>query len=421
MDFMKSEKEARELEREQDKKELKDIISKGVKQEVHAVMEPVKEKQDLLEKEQEVLKQQFSEVVQEMKEIKTQLNSSSSVQFPGLPQPQAVQQQGTRGETRSVSQEVAEGVGDDQQGRLRQIISVARRTIGLSRIDSADLIRMRQAQYGGAKTEAEEKLLAVKEFLRYELKLSSESIDTMEIENIFAPAKRDPQWLYVTFKFGSSLSRIFEKTRCMRKAARILNYIPPEFEERYIDIRDIEYSIRQEENCQTRIKMGIMDLELSKKTRGSGRWQRVSLPPGLAKVDLSRTGVREGPQEDVSWTLSPAPGRPWQERSSKRGRASASSPEGQSNSKFAREDTIDSEESVRSAESDNRRKSWQESIEEANLVTESQITPTKDSEGLVRSADTGIITSITGTPSQQSFRSPILSKNMNSRIPSLKI
>ena len=164
-----------------------------------------------------------------------------------------------------------------------------------------------------------------------------------------------------------------------------------------------------------------MDLELSKNTRGSGRWQRVSLPPGLAKVDLSRTGVREGPQEDVSWTLSPAPGRPWQERSSKRGRASASSPEGQSNSKFAREDTIDSEESVRSAESDNRRKSWQESIEEANLVTESQITPTKDSEGLVRSADTGIITSITGTPSQQSFRSPILSKNMNSRIPSLKI
>ena len=140
--------------------------------------------------------------------------------------------------------EVTEGTGGNQQGKLRQIISVARRTVGLSRIDSADLIRKRQTQFGGASTEAEEKLLAVQEFLICELKLSSETIDTMEIENIFAPARRDPQCLYVTFKFGSSLSRIFERTRCMRKTARILNYIPPEFEERYIDIRDIEYSIR---------------------------------------------------------------------------------------------------------------------------------------------------------------------------------
>ena len=36
MDFMKSEKEARALEREQDKKELNDMISKGVKKEVEA-------------------------------------------------------------------------------------------------------------------------------------------------------------------------------------------------------------------------------------------------------------------------------------------------------------------------------------------------------------------------------------------------
>ena len=200
----------------------------------------------------------------------------------------------------------------------------------------------------------------------------------------------------------------------MRKAARILNYIPPEFEERYIDIRDIEYSIRQEENCQTRIKMGIMDLELSKKIRGSGRWQRVTLPPGLAKVDLSRTGVQELTQGHTWGTLSPAPGRPGQERSNKRERASTASPEGQSNPKSAREDTNEKEESVRE---DSREKSWQETIEEANLVTESQITPTKDNVGLVKKADAGVITSITGTPSQQS---PIISKNMNSRIPSLK-
>ena len=158
--------------------------------------------------------------------------------------------------------------------------------------------------------------------------------------------------------------------------------------------------------------MGIMDLELSKKTRGSGRWQRVSIPPGLAKVDLSRTGIQELPQGHGMGTLSPAPGRPGQERCSKRGRGSAGSPEGQSNPKVAREDTGES------VSRDIREKSWQETIEEANLVTESQITPTRDNEGLVKRADTGFVTSITGTPSQQS---PIISKTMNSRIPSLKI
>ena len=114
-------------------------------------------------------------------------------------------------------------------------------------------------------------------------------------------------------------------------------------------------------------------------------------------------------------TLSPAPGRPGQERCSKRGRGSAGSagsPEGQSNPKVAKEDTGES------VSRDIREKSWQETIEEANLVTESQITPTRDNEGLVKRADTGFVTSITGTPSQQS---PIISKTMNSRIPSLKI
>ena len=52
-------------------------------------------------------------------------------------------------------------------------------------------------------------------------------------------------------------------------------------------------------------------------------------------------------------------------------------------------------------------------FEEANLVTES-----KDDEGLIKVADTGIITSISGTPSQQTIKSPIITKN--SKIPSLR-
>ena len=47
MEFMKKEKEERALEREQDKKELKEMISQGVKNEVEASMEPIIKKQDI--------------------------------------------------------------------------------------------------------------------------------------------------------------------------------------------------------------------------------------------------------------------------------------------------------------------------------------------------------------------------------------
>ena len=165
------------------------------------------------------MKQQFREVLQEMNQIKTQLQINPTVQFPGLPQPQAVQQVVHTGEQAGYVRQEGVGQGGDQQAKLRQIISVSRRTVGLHRIDSADLVRMRQAQFGGASTDAEEKLLAVQEFLRCELKLSSETIESMEIENIFAPEKREPQCLFVTFKFGSSLSRIFEKNNMHEKGS----------------------------------------------------------------------------------------------------------------------------------------------------------------------------------------------------------
>ena len=135
--------------------------------------------------------------------------------------------------------------------------------------------------------------------MQCELKMDSDTIKRMEIENIFAPEKEDPQCLYVTFRHISSVSRIYEKTRCMRKESRILNYIPDEFEERYSEIRNIEYNLRQEEKCQTRVKMGLNDLVLSKKVRGTGKWQRVILPEGLSEVDLSRSKVK------VVFSLSP--------------------------------------------------------------------------------------------------------------------
>ena len=91
----------------------------------------------------------------------------------------------------------------------------------------------------------------------------------------------------------------------MRKESRILTYIPKEFHSRFEAIRDIANSIRLEEKCKTRIKMGFMDLQLHKKEKLIGKWELVHLPAGLPPVELGLS-----PKKADSG--SPAPGRPCQ-------------------------------------------------------------------------------------------------------------
>ena len=83
----------------------------------------------------------------------------------------------------------------------------------MSRIDTEDINRMKQPHFGGATTEEEARLLAVKEYLKCELKIGQEAIENMKIDNIFAPEKNrdDPQFLNVTFKDSLSVAKIFEK------------------------------------------------------------------------------------------------------------------------------------------------------------------------------------------------------------------
>ena len=53
-----------------------------------------------------------------------------------------------------------------QRGKYKKLVSLSRRAVELHRIDDKDLKRMRQKQYGGARNEEEEKILAAREFQR---------------------------------------------------------------------------------------------------------------------------------------------------------------------------------------------------------------------------------------------------------------
>ena len=99
----------------------------------------------------------------------------------------------------------------DDKLKLDQVTSLGRRTVGLFKIDQTDLLRLRQPQYGGAKSEDEEKLFAVREYLQLELKIHRDTIDEMAIDNIFRPAKGDLQCLYATFSSVSSVQKYMKK------------------------------------------------------------------------------------------------------------------------------------------------------------------------------------------------------------------
>ena len=85
MEFLQKEKAERAVERAEDKKELMAMISLGVKNEVEASIGPVQERQAVMEKEQEEIKNQFSDVLKEMKEMKIQLQTFSLGSFTCLP------------------------------------------------------------------------------------------------------------------------------------------------------------------------------------------------------------------------------------------------------------------------------------------------------------------------------------------------
>ena len=144
---------------------------------------PFKERTENVEKVQVEMREQVSLLMEQMKSVNEKLSSetgkSSYVQTLA-----EVVSSGSRqleGRPSLQEREDADGVGrhGKQEDELRAIISLSRRTVGLQKIDHYDLTRMRQDHLGRAKTEEEEALYAVQEFLQLETKLPRSTIEKM--------------------------------------------------------------------------------------------------------------------------------------------------------------------------------------------------------------------------------------------------
>ena len=382
-DDKKEWRELREKERKEDREEFMKVIDKCIEEKITDVVGPLEKKTDSIVVAQGQVQAQVDMLAKELSDLKGKKD------IPAADNNDSLQHGGRQVQVQQEAQAVPV-VGEGQGLDLEQVVSEARRTVGLFRIDQADLARMRQEQYGGAKTPEEERVLAVKEYLKAELKIDSKNIDRMVIEKTFYLNSEKSECLFVTFQHRSSVSRIYEKTFIMRKESRVTTYIPRQFRDRARAISEIEFELRGAEKCKTKIRMGLKDLQLFKKAGRGAKWEYVELPEAeLPPVDLGRWS----PSRQLA--TSPPPGRPRNSRPEKRGRESTCSPVDKNHKSARKENEANDDDDEKPA------CDWSKALESADLVSEnSVVSPVHAAGGLVRLPDHGAIMSVSGTPSK---------------------
>ena len=297
---MQDDKAERAKEREQDMREMKELISMGVKKEVEAAIAPLIDKQQLMETEQESLKKQFSNVLQEMKEMKEKLVQWQN--YPPLPSTSSLAPSGST-KFASLSQLVDNpGVETTEKNQAREklvnVADFARRTVSLSPFAHSDIgVELRR----GAQDEDEAKLWAVQAFLRYEMNIKSDVISTLCIDKVFPPAKDNWNTIYVTFSSVTMVNTVYSYARNMRREVHVGIYVPKEWYPRYRALEGIAYEQRHSEiKYKTRVKWGNTDLILYRKGPGNRYWSIMSITTPLPPVDLCAVVLPHH---------SPAPGR----------------------------------------------------------------------------------------------------------------
>ena len=294
-----------------------------------------------------------------------------------------------------------------REEQIKIICEKSRRTVGFARIGEDDISRMygEAVPYGGAKNREEAILLAVQEFMDYELKIKPKEQESMAIEDLFERKSEQLDTIYVRFRFRSSLSKIFEKVHHLRKGSNLVTYIPREFQDRFRALNNTLKPIREEgKGWRTRVKLGIKDLVVSKKKKEMGavyeelEVNMEDLPP----VVLTR------PKSQV--TDSPPPGRPGHtEERNKRRRSGMSHGESPNNktprqeedagveeiekSKVGTEEEIEEVEETESEDNITRRRKKKKPAAYCGSPT---ISPLKEGEGLLARPSVGEVVEVTG-------------------------
>ena len=292
---------------------MKAMIQEGVKQEVQVAVVPLQERLDTQEKESKQLKDQFSEVLEEVKALRDSIKASEN--FPPLPKYRSLKSFNTGDNIQFNSR--GNGVDPGHIKKVQDLCADARKVIGLTPIEPRMLEL--QIQSYGAKDLEQAMLMEVKSYLKCEMKMRPAEIEKLDIVRVLPPPGQD-DWKTLFVEFGSEFQvyKVFQHTKYMVKSDhRVLHWFPVQMKERRAAIEKIAFEIREAgrvDKIRTRVRVGRDDIQLSTKLPNE-KWKRELLPPDLPEIDFSFTS-------SPAPTSSPPPGRPGRDHSRKRPKSS---------------------------------------------------------------------------------------------------
>ena len=327
--FLKSEKEDRAKEKEEEKvirvrerqedlEKIKILIKTGVKEEVNAAVEPLKEELRLQVKETTELRQEtndlkckFEAVMKEVETLKETSKQYKSDQYPCLPEASNLSRLLKFGaKATPTTSNSSTGIKDPEYNRkVYDLCTEARKIVGFTPIEPR-MLAMQMDSFG-AQTQEQAMHMEIKSYLKCELKMLPSEVQKLDILDISPPpGRQERDTLYVKFGSEYQVDKEFQHTKYMKELDhRVVHWFPQQMKERREALEKIAFEIRDADRVnktRTRIRVGRDDLEFSTKSPG-GRWTRQVLPHDLPPIDM----LNSLPQVQ---TLSPPPGRPGMKR-----------------------------------------------------------------------------------------------------------
>ena len=313
---------------------IAEIVKVGTKKEIESAVEPIRERQDKMEKDTEASNAKINKLVEDMNEMKkemTKMNENKSDSWSAKVKEGGKKSLNEGGMAKNHSNQcprIASPEIEDKEAKVKKIIREAKKIVGMKPIDKVHVQHtMRRNEEDDKDKDNEERwekamTETVESFLKYEMKMTQDDMSQLKIVKIFPPAKDNWDILYVEFESKEMVNFLMSFTKFMRRDVKenrpsILKYIPKELFTRYSAVEAAAFEIRKQSNFKeaTNVSFGEADLVLKTRSKdihpgGTKKpWSQVDpvvLPEDLPKFDLYPAKI--DPRNLRSPTQ--APGRP---------------------------------------------------------------------------------------------------------------
>ena len=307
--------------------EIAEKVEEGMKKQIKDAVEPIRERQDKVEKEAEATNAKIDKLEDELKQVRDEMKKMNEKKSNSW----AEVTRNSRHERDTIETQPAQPPNkaapefEDEEAKVKKIIREAKKKVGMRPIDKVHVQHtMRRNEEADKDKDIDERWKkamseTVEAFLKYEMKMAEDDIDQLKIVKIFPPAKDQWDILYVEFESKEMVNFLMSFTKYMRrdekeKKPSILKYIPKELFARFSAVESAAFQIRKQSNFKAATNVSFGDTDFVLKTRSKDihpegtktpwtQLEPVPLPEDLPKFELN-------PASRTLRSPALAPGRP---------------------------------------------------------------------------------------------------------------